>query len=121
MAEMVDETMESLDDEEEELDEEANEEIEKVLFDITNGKLGEVGGKVGAIPVSPLARARSLVVTNKADIGPMYSFADHSAVRSRGRGVRGNAETAGCPSGTMTIAHIASETGKLPLIGVSSC
>jgi len=55
MAEMVDETMESLDEEEDELDEEANEEIEKVLFDITNGKLGEMGGKVGAIPVSSVA------------------------------------------------------------------
>lgn len=52
MAEMVDETMESLDEEEDELDEEANEEVEKVLYDITNGKLGEMGDKVGAIPVS---------------------------------------------------------------------
>lgn len=54
MAEMVDETMDTLDEDNEELDEEANEEIEKVLFDITNGKLGEMPTKVGTLPVSCL-------------------------------------------------------------------
>lgn len=52
MAEMIDETMESLDEEEDELDEEANEEVDKVLYEITNGKLGDMGAKVGEIPVS---------------------------------------------------------------------
>ncbi|KAK9898608.1 Snf7-domain-containing protein [Cystobasidium minutum MCA 4210] len=52
MAEMVDDTMDALDEDEDELDEEANEEIDKVLFDITNGKLGEMPTKVGTLPVS---------------------------------------------------------------------
>ena len=47
---MMDETLVPLD---EELDEEADEEIEKVLFEITNGKLGDAAaaGKVGSLPV----------------------------------------------------------------------
>jgi hypothetical protein len=52
MSEMIDDTMDTLDEGEEELDDEAEAEIDKVLFEITNGKLGEIGGKVGSIPVS---------------------------------------------------------------------
>lgn len=52
MDEMLDDTMESLDDNEDELEEEAQEEVDKVLFQITDGKLGVANGKVGAIPVS---------------------------------------------------------------------
>ena len=51
MSEMMDETLDMIDEDAEELDEEADKEIEKVLFEITNGKLGEAQGKVGALPV----------------------------------------------------------------------
>lgn len=50
MTEMMDETMESLDDNEDELEEEAQEEVDKVLWQITDGKLGQASGKVGALP-----------------------------------------------------------------------
>jgi len=51
MEEMLDDTLEAMDDDEE-LEEEADEEVEKVLFDITDGKLG-LAGSVGAeLPVS---------------------------------------------------------------------
>jgi charged multivesicular body protein 3 len=53
MSEMVDETMDMMDDENEELDDEAEAEVEKVLFEITNGKLGDAN-KVGVLPVGPL-------------------------------------------------------------------
>lgn len=43
--EMMDETMEGLDDEE--LEDEADEEVEKILYDLTDGKLGQAG-TVGA-------------------------------------------------------------------------
>ena len=46
MAEMVDETFEGLDAEDEELEDEAEGEVEKVLWEITDGKLG-TAGKVG--------------------------------------------------------------------------
>lgn len=52
MSEMVDETMDGLDEDAEELDEEADSEVNKVLYEITSGKLGEVAGKTGALPVS---------------------------------------------------------------------
>lgn len=52
MDEMLDDTMESLDDNEDELEEEAQAEVDRVLFSITDGKLGQTSGKVGAIPVS---------------------------------------------------------------------
>ncbi|CAK9787235.1 unnamed protein product [Cutaneotrichosporon oleaginosum] len=45
MKEMMEETMDGLDDEE--LEEEADEEVEKVLFELTDGKLGQAG-RVGA-------------------------------------------------------------------------
>lgn len=51
MSEMMDETMESLDEDNEELEEEAAEEVDKVLWQITDGKLGQASGKVGALPV----------------------------------------------------------------------
>jgi charged multivesicular body protein 3 len=52
MSEMLDDTMESLDDNEDELEEEAQEEVDKVLWQITDGKLGQANGQVGALPVS---------------------------------------------------------------------
>lgn len=51
MDEMLDDTMESLDDNEDELEEEAQAEVDKVLFQITDGKLGQAASKVGSLPV----------------------------------------------------------------------
>lgn len=42
--------MEGLDDEE--LEEEADEEVDKVLFELTDGKLGQAGRVGGELPVS---------------------------------------------------------------------
>jgi charged multivesicular body protein 3 len=47
---MMDDTLEM--DEEEELEEEADAEVDKVLFELTNGKLGEVGTVTTELPVS---------------------------------------------------------------------
>lgn len=52
MTEMLDDTMESLDDNEDELEEDAQEEVDKVLLEITGGKLGQAAGPVGKLPVS---------------------------------------------------------------------
>jgi charged multivesicular body protein 3 len=45
ISEMVDDAMEGL-DEDDELEDEADQEVERVLFEITDGKLGEAAGKV---------------------------------------------------------------------------
>ncbi|GAA5860072.1 hypothetical protein JCM5296_005806 [Sporobolomyces johnsonii] len=50
MTEMMDDTMEMLDDDEDELEEEAQGEVDKVLWQITDGKLGQASGQVGALP-----------------------------------------------------------------------
>ncbi|GAA5969869.1 hypothetical protein JCM3765_002923 [Sporobolomyces pararoseus] len=52
MQEMLDDTMESLDEnaQDEEMEEEAQEEVDKVLWQITDGKFGQVGTKVGNLP-----------------------------------------------------------------------
>jgi charged multivesicular body protein 3 len=51
MEEMMEETLDSVDDDEE-LEEEADAEVDKVLFELTDGKLGQAG-KVGSeLPVS---------------------------------------------------------------------
>ncbi|TFY68704.1 hypothetical protein EVJ58_g854 [Rhodofomes roseus] len=49
MEEMLDDTLEMEDDEE--LEEEADEEVDKVLFDLTNGKLGQAGTVQTEVPV----------------------------------------------------------------------
>lgn len=51
MSEMMDETLDSIEDNEDELEEDAQEEVDKVLWQITEGKLGQVGAKVGSLPV----------------------------------------------------------------------
>lgn len=66
MEEMMDDTMEGLDDDE--LEDEADEEVEKVLYQLTDGKLGEVG-KVGAeLPVSRRSSGRESTLI-RFDIG----------------------------------------------------
>lgn len=41
-------------DEEEEIEEEADAEVDKVLFELTNGKLGQAGTVGVELPVSPV-------------------------------------------------------------------
>ncbi|GAA5970979.1 hypothetical protein JCM11641_004532 [Rhodosporidiobolus odoratus] len=50
MSEMVDDTLEALDEDEDELEEEAQEEVDKVLWQVTDGKLGQISGQVGELP-----------------------------------------------------------------------
>lgn len=50
MEEMLEDTLEM--DEEEEIEEEADAEVDKVLFELTNGKLGQVGTVGEELPVS---------------------------------------------------------------------
>lgn len=49
MEEMIDETLDM--QEEDEIEEEADAEVDKVLFELTNGKLGEAGSVGTGIPV----------------------------------------------------------------------
>lgn len=61
MEEMMDDTLEGLDDDE--LEDEADEEVDKVLYQLTDGKLGQVG-KVGAdLPVSQREHGRDRPAT----------------------------------------------------------
>lgn len=53
MEEMLDDTLEMDDDEE--LEEEADAEVDKVLFDLTDGKLGQAGSVQTELPVSVLS------------------------------------------------------------------
>jgi len=48
MEEMLEDTLEM--DEDDELEEEADAEVDKVLFDLTNGKLGEAGSVGTELP-----------------------------------------------------------------------
>jgi charged multivesicular body protein 3 len=69
MQEMLDDTMESLDDanEDEEMEEEAQEEVDKVLWQITDGKFGQVGTKVGNLPVSHPLLLLLLLLSHEID------------------------------------------------------
>ena len=49
MEEMMEESLDSVDDEE--LEEEADAEVDKVLFELTDGKLGQAGKVGGELPV----------------------------------------------------------------------
>ena len=50
MEEMMEETLDM--DEDEEIEQEADAEVDKVLFELTNGKLGEAGSVGTELPVS---------------------------------------------------------------------
>ena len=50
MEEMLEDTLDL--DEDEEIEEEADAEVDKVLFELTNGKLGEAGSVATDLPVS---------------------------------------------------------------------
>lgn len=50
MEEMLEDTLDL--EEDEEIEEEADAEVDKVLFELTNGKLGEAGSVVTDLPVS---------------------------------------------------------------------
>lgn len=70
--EMMDDTMEALDDDE--LEEEADAEVEKVLFDLTDGKLGQAGAVGADLPVSAGQVPRNLIgVLSTTPTGPERS------------------------------------------------
>jgi charged multivesicular body protein 3 len=56
MEEMLEDTLDM--DEDEELAEEADAEVDKVLFELTNGKLGEAGSVGADLPVSAFSSSR---------------------------------------------------------------
>jgi charged multivesicular body protein 3 len=87
MSEMVDETMDMMDEDAEELDDEAEAEVDKVLFEITNGKMGDMS-KVGSIPVC------SAVFVHKRP--KLMGSSDDCAGPRRGRRSGDYAKTAGC-------------------------
>ncbi|KAG0140853.1 hypothetical protein CROQUDRAFT_664611 [Cronartium quercuum f. sp. fusiforme G11] len=57
MSEMVEDAIDTLDEDEEELEEEAEQEVENVLFDITDGKLGQMGAVGGKLPTKEVESA----------------------------------------------------------------
>lgn len=59
MEEMLEDTLDM--DEDEELEDEADAEVDKVLFELTNGKLGEAGSVGTELPVSSRRYIKSLV------------------------------------------------------------
>jgi len=63
----MDDTMEALDDDE--LEEEADAEVDKILFDLTDGKLGQAGAVGAELPVSDMRRsdARNWDVSDSLD------------------------------------------------------
>jgi len=68
MEEMLEDTLDM--EEDEELEEEADAEVDKVLFELTNGKLGEAGSVGSELPVSsvmflPSSCAHSFAVTTR--------------------------------------------------------
>jgi hypothetical protein len=50
MSEMVEDAIDTLDEDEEELEEEADAEVQNVLFNITDGKLGQMGSVGSKLP-----------------------------------------------------------------------
>lgn len=62
MEEMLEDTLDM--DEDEELEEEADAEVDKVLFELTNGKLGEAGAVGTGLPVRTFEPSSSLFMLN---------------------------------------------------------
>ncbi|CAH7674843.1 Snf7-domain-containing protein [Phakopsora pachyrhizi] len=57
LSEMVEDAIDGLDEDEEELEEEAEQEVQNVLFEITDGKLGQMGGVGGKLPTQETTTA----------------------------------------------------------------
>lgn len=57
MSEMVEDAIDTLDEDEEELEEEAEQEVQNVLFDITDGKLGQMGAVGSKLPTPEVSQA----------------------------------------------------------------
>lgn len=54
MAEMVDDTLDmALDEDDDEMEQEAEQEVENVLWEITEGKLGQAGKVANNLPAQP--------------------------------------------------------------------
>jgi hypothetical protein len=66
MEEMLDDALNV--EEDEEVEEEADEEVDKVLFELTNGKLGQAGTVNTELPVCKLHPGRSLL-NNESRVG----------------------------------------------------
>lgn len=100
MEEMLTETLEGL-DEDEELEEEADAEVDKVLFELTDGKLGQAGSVQTELPVS--------VHLNVVRLGSNHLVV--SVVRRRrGRGVPQDKRTPQSPAlrPMSSIVHLSS-------------
>ena len=59
----MEETLDSVDDEE--LEEEADAEVDKVLFELTDGKLGQAGKVGGELPVSRMSGLDEVRLTRR--------------------------------------------------------
>lgn len=70
MEEMLDDTLEMDDDEE--LEDEADAEVDKVLFDLTNGKLGQAGTVQSELPVSLCSKCRQALQTEYVSLLSLY-------------------------------------------------
>lgn len=75
MEEMLEDTLEAVDDDEE-LEEEADAEVDKVLFELTDGKLGNLGAANSELPV----RIISLVSYGSAHATFMFQAQEQDTV-----------------------------------------
>jgi charged multivesicular body protein 3 len=72
LEEMIDETMESLEDSDE-IEEEAQGEVDKVLWELTDGKLGEAPSVPMATPSDPAATSKAEESEEEGDLDEMRS------------------------------------------------
>lgn len=77
----MEETMDGLDDEE--LEEEADEEVDKVLFELTDGKLGQAGRVGGELPVS--VSESCAIFKNRTAVSRAPQLTQTGRRRGRGR------------------------------------
>lgn len=70
LEEMIEETMESLEDSEE-IEEEAQQEVDKVLWELTDGKLGEAPSVPQATPTEPAGQSKAAEESEEEDLDEM--------------------------------------------------
>ena len=92
MEEMMDDTLQMEDDEE--LEEEADAEVDKVLYDLTEGKLGQAGTVKEELPVSALVQCvlqlGILIPGDSANTEPGRGRRDGERAERELRGVLGS-------------------------------
>lgn len=115
----MDETLDGLDEDQDELEEEADAEVDKVLYDLTDGKLGVLTGKAGSSLPVRIRDSGGVDRGESEETDVLSSLAWETRRRRKGQGVmvkRGDEGHLGVTGRSITIVTDQDETHLLSFL-----